>query len=144
VTNGRWHWPRSLRRGSAAVRLLGSRVRIPLVAWMSVSCEYCVLSGRGLCVGLITRPEESYRLWCVSECDREAWIMRRPWPTGGCCALGKRKDQRMLLVSVYKLRVVLNTVGCITWQRCTTFCLTFRVEDAEIWNLHEHLRGVTC
>jgi len=25
----------------------------------------CVLSGRGLYVGLITRPEESYRLWCI-------------------------------------------------------------------------------
>jgi hypothetical protein len=24
-----------------------------------------VLSGRGLCVGLITRPEESYRVWCA-------------------------------------------------------------------------------
>jgi hypothetical protein len=24
----------------------------------------------------------------VSECDREASIMRRPWPTGGCCATG--------------------------------------------------------
>jgi hypothetical protein len=42
--------------------LLGLRVRIPPVAWMSVSCEYRVLSGRGLRVGLITRPEESYRL----------------------------------------------------------------------------------
>ena len=30
------------------------------VLWMSVCCECCVLSGRGLCVGLITRPEESY------------------------------------------------------------------------------------
>jgi hypothetical protein len=46
-----------------------------------------VLSGRGLCDGLITRPEESYRLWCVSECDREASIMRGPWPTGGSCAM---------------------------------------------------------
>ena len=27
---------------------------------MSVCCECCVLSGRGLCVGSITRPEESY------------------------------------------------------------------------------------
>jgi hypothetical protein len=26
---------------------------------MSVCCECCVLSGRGLCDGLITRPEES-------------------------------------------------------------------------------------
>jgi hypothetical protein len=28
------------------------------------------LSGRGLCDGPIPRPEESYRLWCVSECDQ--------------------------------------------------------------------------
>jgi len=28
------------------------------------------LSGRGLCDELITRPEESYRLWCVV-CDLE-------------------------------------------------------------------------
>jgi hypothetical protein len=34
-------------------------------AWMSVSCECCVLSGRGLCDEPIPRPEESYRLWCV-------------------------------------------------------------------------------
>jgi len=27
---------------------------------MSVCCECCVLSGRGHCDGLITRPEESY------------------------------------------------------------------------------------
>ena len=28
-----------------------------------------MLSGRGLCDELITRPEESYRLWCVVVCD---------------------------------------------------------------------------
>ena len=33
--------------------------------------ECCVLSGRGLCEELITRPEESYRLWCVVVCDIE-------------------------------------------------------------------------
>jgi hypothetical protein len=32
---------------------------------MFVCCECCVLSGRGLCDELISRPEESYRLWCV-------------------------------------------------------------------------------
>jgi hypothetical protein len=37
---------------------------------MFVSCRVFVLSGRDLCVGLITRPEESYRLWCVSECNQ--------------------------------------------------------------------------
>jgi hypothetical protein len=30
-----------------------------------------VLSGRGLCDELVTRPEESYRLWCVVVCDLE-------------------------------------------------------------------------
>ena len=46
---------------------------------MSVSCEFCVLSGRGLCNELITRPEESYRLWCVVVCDQETPRMRRRW-----------------------------------------------------------------
>jgi hypothetical protein len=44
---------------------------------MSVCCECCVLSGRGLCDGLITCPEESYRGWC----DREELTMKRPRPT---------------------------------------------------------------
>jgi len=38
---------------------------------MSVSCEYCVLSGTGLCDKLNTRPEDSYRQWCVDVCDLE-------------------------------------------------------------------------
>ena len=30
-----------------------------------------MLSGRGLCDELITRPEDSYRLWCVVVCELE-------------------------------------------------------------------------
>jgi hypothetical protein len=45
---------------------------------MDVCCECCVLSGRGLCDELITRPEESYWLWCVVLCDLETW---GPWPS---------------------------------------------------------------
>jgi len=45
---------------------------------MFVCCECCVLSGRGLWDELITRPEESYRLWCVVLCDLETSRMRRP------------------------------------------------------------------
>ena len=57
-------WPRGLRRRSAAVRLLGLWVRIPAGhGWLSFVSV--VLSGRGLYDGLITRPEESYRLCCV-------------------------------------------------------------------------------
>ena len=50
---------------------------------MDVCPECCVLSGRGLCDELITRPEESYRMWCVVVCDLETSWMRRPWPSGG-------------------------------------------------------------
>jgi hypothetical protein len=42
-----------------------------------------VLPGRGLCGELITRQEESYRLWRVVVCDLETSLMRRPRPTGG-------------------------------------------------------------
>jgi len=47
---------------------------------MFVCCKCCVLSGRCLCDELITRPEESYRLWYVVVCDPETSRMRRPWP----------------------------------------------------------------
>ena len=67
----RSQWPRGLRRSSAVARLLRSWVRIPPGAWMPVCRECCVLSGRGLCDELITRPEESYRLWRVAVCDLE-------------------------------------------------------------------------
>jgi hypothetical protein len=55
-----------------------------------LACGECCLSGSGLCDELITRPEESYRLWCVVVCDLETSWMRRPWPTGGCCAKNKQ------------------------------------------------------
>jgi hypothetical protein len=70
-------WPHGLRRRSAAARLLRLWVRILLRAWIFVYCECCVLSGRGLCDELITRPEESYRLWYVVVCDLETSRMRR-------------------------------------------------------------------
>ena len=69
-------WPRGLRRRSSAARLLRLRVRIP-PGGMDVCCECCVLSGRGLCDGLITRPEESCRLWRVVVCDQETSKTRR-------------------------------------------------------------------
>ena len=58
-------WSCGLRLGSVATHVLGRRVRIPPGAWVSVFCEYRVLSGRVLCFGLITRPQDSYRVWCV-------------------------------------------------------------------------------
>ena len=43
----------------------GIVVSNPAGAWVSFSCECRMLLGRGCCVGLITRPEESYGVWCV-------------------------------------------------------------------------------
>jgi hypothetical protein len=54
IYTSRSQWPRGLRRRFAAAWLLGS--------WVVLSCV-----GRGLCDGLITRLEESYRM-CLSVC----------------------------------------------------------------------------
>jgi len=54
-----------LGSGSAAARLLGLQVWIPHGIWMSVYFECCVLTGRDLCFGPITRPEELRRMWRV-------------------------------------------------------------------------------
>jgi hypothetical protein len=79
---------------------------------MAVSCECCVLSGKGLCVGLITRPEESYRLWRVVVCDREAPMMKRPWPTGGCCAI----EKNLQIISTVILEII---IIYLVFQRST-------------------------
>ena len=106
---GRSHWPRGLRRVSTAVRLLGLWVRILPGAWISVSFEYCVLSGRGLCGGLITRPEESYRLWCVVVCDLETSRMRRSLPALGRSATGRQKKWEMVLDGNFEANTVCPT-----------------------------------
>jgi hypothetical protein len=73
----RSQWPRGLSHMSSAARLLRLWVQNPPGTWMFVCCEYCVLSSRGLCDGLITGPEESYRLWRVVVCDQETSKTRR-------------------------------------------------------------------
>jgi len=65
---------------------------------MSVCCECCVLSGRGLCDGLITRLGESYRLWRVVVCDLETSRMRS-LPALGRSATEKENDGSITLTS---------------------------------------------
>jgi hypothetical protein len=85
--SGRSRRPCGLRRGYVDARVLRFRIRIPPVAWMSVCCECCMVWSRSLCDGLITRPEESYWLWCVVACDLETSRITRSWPTGRCYAI---------------------------------------------------------
>jgi hypothetical protein len=61
--------------GRSPAVIVGSN---PTGAWMFICCLRCVLSGRGLCDELITRLEESYRLWCVVVCDQGTSWTRRP------------------------------------------------------------------
>ena len=67
-----------------------------------------VLSGIGLCDGLITRPEESYRLWCVVVCDLETPRMRRP-----CSTLGRSATRGK--------KIFLQSVMLICYARCQFF-----------------------
>ena len=82
---------------------------------MFACCEFCVLSGRGLCDELITRPEDSYRLWCVVVCALQTSRMRRSWP-----ALGRRATKKYIYTHtqcVYEILV--TTVGACSVQKTT-------------------------
>jgi hypothetical protein len=129
VLNARSQWPRGLRRRSAAARLLGLCVRIPPGAWMSVSCECCVLSGRCLCDELITRPEESYQLWWVVVFDLETSWMRRPWPTGGCRA----KNKQTVLH-------ILRTIGhSYSYQKVPSYC---SITERHVYSHMQYTKGI--
>jgi len=94
----RSRWPRGLRRCSAAARLLRWWVWIPPGAWMSVRSECCVLSGRGLCDELITRPEESYLLWCIVVCDLENLVNEEVMAHWG---LSRQKQKTNKMHNIY-------------------------------------------
>ena len=67
---------------------MGLRVRIPpghgFLFLVSVVCCQVEVSATGW-----SRVQRSPTDCGVSECDHESSIMRRPWPTWGCCAMGK-------------------------------------------------------
>jgi hypothetical protein len=51
----------------------------------------CVLSCRGLCDELITRPEESYRLWFVVVCGHET-----SWYEGAIAHAGLQSQRKKI------------------------------------------------
>jgi len=77
-----------------------SWVRIPPGAWIFFCCECRVLSGKGLCDELITRPEESYRLWFVVVCDLETSRIGAPY-----------------IYDISSLRVNDLTLILLTWRK---------------------------
>ena len=103
-------------------RSLGGIVGSNPAEGMDVCVEYCVMSGRGLCDGLITRPEKSYRLWCVVVCDLETSRMRRPWPTLGRSATEKKKI--LHINSQKSVSLKLSSVLPLCRVRFAYFCST--------------------
>ena len=133
-------WQCGLRRRSAAARLLRLWVRISPGAWMFVCCECFVLSGRGLCDGPITRPEESYWLRCVVVCDLETSSrMRRPWPTVGWGGLLRRKQTNNTGWPVQSVKVPLcNALICLFYFFFFCICLDFHCFGilGRLWDYH--------
>ena len=98
---------------------------------MDVCVECCVLSGRGLCDGLITCPEKSYRLWCVVVGDLETSRMRRPWPALGRSATGKEIIRKF----VFKKSPVVNPTG---------FALTIPLHSVPLPLLINYVKPTCC
>jgi hypothetical protein len=59
-----------------------------------------VLSGRGLCDELITRPEESYRLLCVRVCDPENLVNEEAMTRVGSQRHSKKEGDRVTLLPI--------------------------------------------
>ena len=93
------HLSRRAATGRSPAEILGLN---PTGAWMFVCCECRVLSGRGLCDELITRSEESYRLWCVVVCDLETSRIGAPY---------------IYIYDISSLRVNGLTLILLTWRK---------------------------
>jgi hypothetical protein len=63
------------------------------VYFVSVVC--CQVEVSALARSLVQKSSTEYG---VSKCDRVASIMRRPWPTRGCCATGKKSTKTLVIL----------------------------------------------
>ena len=96
VLSGRTQWPRGPRPHACWVCGFEPRREHRCPSLVSVVCCQVEVSASGW--SLVQRsPTE-----CVSECDREASIMMRPWPTGVCCTMKRRKN----ILNNYSVNVI--------------------------------------
>jgi hypothetical protein len=68
------------------------------------------LSGRGLCDELVPRPEESYRLWCVSKVYDHETSTKRGGP-GPYRAVEPKKTFSLLM---FCRPIILCLLNCVT------------------------------
>jgi hypothetical protein len=106
---------------------------------MFVCCECWVLSGRGLCDGLITRSEESYRLWRVVVCDQETPNTSRLKPATGLwktTTMSCNARKTNLFPWRYKQTYRLNKLHSLTillYFHCAFHCDVFRHSHVAIY-----------
>jgi len=113
---GQSQWPRGLRHRSATSRLLGLRVRIPpggMNVCLSVSVVYCQVEISALGWSLVQRIPID---WGVSECECEASIKRRPWPTMGCFTIGEKIILWEMIACLICLVGVWVLLSIVRWQ----------------------------
>jgi hypothetical protein len=134
-------WPRGLRRRSTAARLLRFWIRAP-GPWMSLCCECCVLSGRGPCHELVTRPEEAYWLWCVVVCVLETSWMRRPWPTGGAVAPNEKKAPKITQCQTQFRALLSMWLKCYVFFRLWSFRWCTSTVISEQFNIFWYLKSL--
>jgi len=96
---------------------------------VNVCFECCGLSGRGLCDELITRPEKSYRMWCVVACDLENLKNGETMARVGPQRHRKKKLRFFKMGSMYMFFVV---TGRICLNHCASascfLCLLYRLK----------------
>ena len=115
--------PCGLRCESAATRLLGLWVWIPLGTWLSFCCECCVLSGKDLCDGPITCPVKSYWVCvCVTKCD-QAPQQQSSTPTMSRWKQVRLRKKDISWVHFYIFRKLTQTVSILhipdtMWMVC--------------------------
>ena len=121
----RWNWNRSqwpsgLRRGSAADRFLGLRVRIPPRTRMSVSCERCVSSGR-----------ERSLLWTDPS-------SRGVLPTVMCHCVSSgnlKTEATVARVGLLRQRNNNNRCNWAKWSEMQLHCLGVEIEQSHFFKL---------
>ena len=73
-----------------------------------------MLSGRGLCDELITRPEESYRLWCVVVYDLETSRIGAPY----IYDISNLRVKMIMNSSREAVRIIQRLITLCCWRTC--------------------------
>ena len=113
---------------------------------MFVCCECCVLSGRGLCDELITRPEESHRLWCVVVCDLEETNLvneEGQGQLGGYRAKRKKIEILSFLYSSFSALIKINIFQQSTKSKICFYYFCIKITNTNIFqSLEDHHQGL--